>query len=211
MRTRSTRPRTERVNPNGEPIHSRRVHNGSNAVAAAVDFDPTSLIQGDPEIDFDQVGRLLSDTSKAYRKPGSAELEGVFDTILNTFSPSGELTKSEVKTPRKSNLDDIHPVRITRRIPLSELYSKFVFHNQYGIGHSDGVQYDFLYALAKELESDQVAGLLGAGPKGVQPLILRDGGVPTRAFLIGETEGSKYRLRLLLTRQEMKLPEGRTE
>ena len=52
--------------------------------------------------------------------------------------------------------------------------------------------------------------LLGAGPKGAAPLVLRDGGTPFRAFLYGEVEGSgkhaRYRLLLLLSDQELKRP-----
>jgi hypothetical protein len=52
--------------------------------------------------------------------------------------------------------------------------------------------------------------LLGAGPKGAGPVVLRDGGSPFRAFLYGEAEGSgekaRYRLLLLLSDQELKLP-----
>jgi hypothetical protein len=52
--------------------------------------------------------------------------------------------------------------------------------------------------------------LLGAGPKGAGPLVLRDGGMPFRAFLYGEAEGegdkARYRLLLLLSDQELKKP-----
>ena len=52
--------------------------------------------------------------------------------------------------------------------------------------------------------------LVGAGPKGVGPLVLRDGGTPFRAFLYGEVEGNgaqaRYRLLLLLSDQELKRP-----
>jgi len=52
--------------------------------------------------------------------------------------------------------------------------------------------------------------LVGAGPKGAGPLILRDGGQPFRGFIYGEAEGSgeqaRYRLLLLLSDMELKRP-----
>jgi hypothetical protein len=48
--------------------------------------------------------------------------------------------------------------------------------------------------------------LVGAGPKGAAPLVVRDRGNPYRAFLYGEADGEQYRLLLLLSDQEMKLP-----
>ena len=49
--------------------------------------------------------------------------------------------------------------------------------------------------------------MLGAGQKGNQPLVLREGGSPYRAFLHGETgKDGTYRLLVLLSNQELKLP-----
>ena len=53
--------------------------------------------------------------------------------------------------------------------------------------------------------------LLGAGPKGNQPLILRRGSVPYRGFLEGRIEGDKYCLLLHLSNLELKQPEGDKE
>ena len=64
--------------------------------------------------------------------------------------------------------------------------------------------------MAKRLHDKKEVALLGAGPKGNAPLILRDKGSPHRAFLFGELgkggESDKYRLLLLLSNQELKLP-----
>ena len=53
--------------------------------------------------------------------------------------------------------------------------------------------------------------LLGAGPKGNQPLILRRGSVPYRGFLEGRTQGDKYCLLLHLSNLELKPPETAQE
>ena len=46
--------------------------------------------------------------------------------------------------------------------------------------------------------------LVGAGPKGNQPLILTRGGQQYRGFLEGRTEGEKYCLILHLSNMELK-------
>jgi hypothetical protein len=46
--------------------------------------------------------------------------------------------------------------------------------------------------------------LLGAGPKGAQPLVLTRGGQQYRGFLEGRTQGSKYCLILHLSNMELK-------
>jgi hypothetical protein len=56
-------------------------------------------------------------------------------------------------------------------------------------------------------ERSEVA-LLGAGPKGNLPLVLREHGSAYRAFLYGEVDqAGRYKLLLLLSDQELKLPE----
>jgi hypothetical protein len=72
--------------------------------------------------------------------------------------------------------------------------------------HVNGLTYDFLYGMAKELEARDSLMLLGAGPKSNQPLILRRGGSPYRGFLEGRTDGDKYCLLLHFSNLELKAP-----
>ena len=74
--------------------------------------------------------------------------------------------------------------------------------------HVNGLTYDFLYEIAKELEAKQSLLLLGAGPKSNQPLILRRGAAAYRGFLEGRTRGSEYLLLLHLSNIELKAPEA---
>jgi hypothetical protein len=70
---------------------------------------------------------------------------------------------------------------------------------------------DFLYRIAEELDTGNVMVLLGAGSKGNQPLVIREKGSPYRGFLYGKIgqgeDNGKYKLLLLLSAQELKLPE----
>lgn len=202
-------PRTMKVTVHGEEVVSRTVHRGNVHVDVA-GLTAQALVEGDPEIDLANLGRILPETTRAYRRPGGLALEGNFQVIVTTFAADGTEKDRAVHTPRKANINETAPVRLGKRIPLPELFQRFVFHNQLHIGHEDGLQHDFLLALARRLEAAGEAAMLGAGAKGNQPLVLRNGGVPTRAFLVGDTDGERYRLRVLLTRQELKVPEART-
>jgi hypothetical protein len=46
--------------------------------------------------------------------------------------------------------------------------------------------------------------LVGAGAKGIGPLVMQTGGTPYRAFLEGRTQGDSYALILRLTNLELK-------
>ncbi len=209
LRPRLLRSRTVKVTALGEEVVSRTVHRG-NARVDAETVTAQALIEGDPEIDLENIGRILPETTRAYLRPGGTALEGNFQVIVTTYGPDGAERDRAVHTPRKANVNEPAPVRMGKRIPLAELFQRFVFHNQLHLGHEDGLQHEFLLAIARRLAAAGEAAMLGAGPRGNQPLVLRNGGTPTRAFLAGETDGDRYRLRVLLTRQELKVPEART-
>lgn len=207
-RGRSTTPKVVMVTADGQETTTRTVHRGNKALELDK-IDSKALIEGDPEIDFKHIGKFLPESSKAFRLPNSEQLEGSFQSFVTLLAPDGTIKDKSPFVPKKANINDTNPVKITKRMPLIEAFQKFVFNNHYCLGHEDGIQHDFLLALAKDLESKNEMALLGAGAKGNQPLVFRDSGTPTRAFLMGETDGDQYRLRLLLTRQELKMPESR--
>ena len=91
--------------------------------------------------------------------------------------------------------------------PKSEVYNKFVFANILQLFHVNGLTYDFLFAMAKELEEADSLLLVGAGPRSNQPLVFSRGGTQYRGFLEGRTQGEKYCLLLHLSNMELKSPE----
>lgn len=209
LRPRRLVTRTMKVTEHGEEVVSKSVHRG-NARVDVAGLTAQALVGGDPEIDLANLGRIIPESTRAYRRPGAEALEGNFQVIVTTYAADGTERDRALHTPRSANINEAIPVRLGKRIPVSELFRRFVFHNQLHVGHEDGLQHEFLLALARRLEAAGEAAMLGAGPKGNQPLVLQTGGVPTRAFLMGDTDGDRYRLRVLLTRQELKIPEGRT-
>jgi hypothetical protein len=77
--------------------------------------------------------------------------------------------------------------------------------------HVDGVTYDFLYAIAKELDEKDSVMLLGGGDGGKGPLVLQSNGSPYRGFLDGRVEGDTYVLLMHLSSMELKKPAAKTE
>lgn len=110
---------------------------------------------------------------------------------------------------RKRNLDELHPVKSGKRLPLVATLTGFVFKSSLQIVHEDGVTRDFLYNIAKDLHDKQEMVMVGAGPKGNLPLVVRDDGTPYRGFLYGtiSPDQENYQLLLLLSDQELKLPQ----
>jgi hypothetical protein len=208
LRGRSSGRKALKVTAGNQLVVSRTIHRGKSRVDPAT-IDSQALVAGDPELDLAHVGRIIPETHGAYCRPGSESLEGGFEVILTTYAPDGTAKDRSPYVPRRSNINDDLPVQIGKRLKLTELFQRFVFHGQFYLGHSDGLQYAFLHAIARDLHAAGEAALLGAGPKGNLPLVFTNGAIPTRAFLVGDTDGEKYRLRVLLSRQELRIPDAR--
>jgi|SRR4051812_39768678 len=183
--------------------------NGLNALRTPT---PAQLIEGDPELDLQTAGRLMRDASAVYLDTSSAQpaIATDFKEVEVVYTPDGQEKERRAAVFRTANVDTTAPLKIVRRMPVKDCLTRFVFRAMQQLVHTDGLTFDFLHGLAKSLHDSQQMALLGAGPKGAGPLVLRDGGAPFRAFLYGEAEGSgetaRYRLLLLLSDQELKLP-----
>ena len=87
-----------------------------------------------------------------------------------------------------------------------EAVRRFVFTRNYQIRHVDGLTFDFLFAMANELNSSGSLMLLGLGAQGKEPLILEQNGLPYRGFLEGRVKNEKYMLILHLSHLELLSP-----
>ena len=183
--------------------------NGQNPLASV---SSTQLIEGDPELDLQSAGRLMRDATAVYLDTSGAQpvIATEFKEVEVVYTPEGQEKERRARVFRTANVDTTAPLKIARRMPTRECLTRFVFRGMQQLVHTDGLTFDFLYGLAKSLQDSQSMAVVGAGPKGAGPLVLRDGGTPFRAFLYGETEGSgeqaRYRLLLLLSDQELKQP-----
>jgi len=72
--------------------------------------------------------------------------------------------------------------------------------------HVNGLTFDFLYAMAKELDKRQAFMLIRGGEKGDKPIVMNRGGKAYNAFLEGRVKGDAYCLILHLSNLELKRP-----
>ena len=165
------------------------------------------LISNDPEIDLEAVGLKIEhmqtvyldgDQSLLYAEPSFIEL------ILN---PDG--SEKERRTPVEvdMNVNGEVPVRFSGRlVPIKDAVRRFAFKRKVQLHHIDGLTFDFLYDIAKDLEAQNSLMVIGAGDKGALPLVFQVNGKPYRGFLEGKTKDKSYQLVLHLSEMELKKP-----
>ena len=164
-----------------------------------------ALIAGDPEVDMERFGLKVEGVKKVFITPGQKVAYGV---TLNehVYLPDG--TEKEVRPEQTTTANiatDGIPIRWTGKlIPREKAMRMFMFKKSYQIQHVNGLTYDFLFDMAKKLAEADSMMLVGGGSKGVEPLVMGNGGTPYRAFLEGRVDGDKYALILRLTNMELK-------
>jgi hypothetical protein len=190
-----------------------RVLNGINPNVNPAKLSAADLTGADPELCLAQAGRRLdTDLSVAYLDPGDSSPKpiGEFKELDVIYDATGQEKERRPHLVRVPNLNTIHPIKIVRRLPMAEALTQFVFRASYQLAHEDGLTHDFLFQIARDLHEKQELALLGAGAKGNQPLVVREGGSPFRAFLYGEVgaggQAAEYKLLVLLSDQELKKP-----
>ena len=93
-----------------------------------------------------------------------------------------------------------------RKFPIVDAVRRFVFRRSLQVVHVDGVTYDFLQGMAADLAKEKVLMFVGAGSKGLDPLVFQANGRPCRGFLEGRVDGERYQLLLHLSDMELKRP-----
>lgn len=166
------------------------------------------LVAGDPEIDMESVGSYLRDTSRVYINSDKQVVHSV---------TQAEIVRNPDGTEKLRRPKQVPPVNVTPEQPLpwsgkmiakKDAFNKFVMVSKLQILHINGLTYDFLFGIAKELEAKKSLLIVGGGPKANQPLILRRGSVPYRGFMEGRTQGEDYCLILHLSNMELKAPDA---
>ncbi len=166
-----------------------------------------ALLNGDPEIDFERDGMFLWDLSRVYINPKEQLVYRIRQEEV-VYNPDGTMRARREQRRLEANVDAEVPLTWTgKMIDKTEAVRKFVFATKLQIVHINGLTYDFLYQMVKELSDANSLMIVGAGPKGSDPLIFRSRSIPYRGFLEGRVDGDKYILLLHLSNLEMKLPE----
>ncbi len=166
-----------------------------------------AIADTDPEIDLESVGRYLRETSRVYVNSERQVVYGV-NQVEVVRNPDGS---EKLRRPKKLPVPNVSPDQPLlwsgKLLAKKDVFNKFVMVSKLQLVHINGLTYDFLFDIAKELEAKQSLLLLGAGPKSNLPLILRRGATAYRGFLEGRTRGNEYLLLLHLSNIELKAPE----
>ncbi len=164
-----------------------------------------ALISEDPEINLKLTGRFIKTSGRLYI---DAENKPVFRITKKEkiYAPDGTL--KEERDPKETvanTLNEQMPVKPSGKLfPKKEIYNKFVFAKKYQLRHVNGLTFDFLFEMAKELYEKDSLMLIGGGAKGLEPLVFQDGGRPFRAFLEGRIKDDTYQLIVHLSNLELK-------
>ncbi len=165
-----------------------------------------ALVSGDPEVDIERTGAFLRDTSRVYIDPDSRMVTAIAEWDL-VHSADGSLKERRPAQVAEPNVAGETPLRWSGKLlKKSEVWNRFVFAAKLQVVHINGLTYDFLFEMARELELKDSLLLVGGGAKANQPLIFHRGGTPYRGFLEGRTRGDSYCLLLHLSNLELKTP-----
>lgn len=164
-----------------------------------------ALIKEDPEVNMERFGMFLSDLSRVYvSKKGIVHLIAEVEVV---YKPDGTERERRPRKKLPQNMNAEFPLRWTGKfIKKEEAVHKFVFTNKKQLIHINGLTFDFLFDMAKELHVRDELLLVRGGEKGDQPLIMNRGGKPYNAFLEGRIKGDTYCLILHLSNMELKKP-----
>ena len=167
-----------------------------------------ALIEGDPEIDLEVVGRGVGRTDTVYLS-GDGEVLYASPTLVEVIlAPDGTERERRAPVDVEANVNDERPVAWTgRKMSKRDVVRRFLSSRSVQLRHVDGLTYDYLYEMARELAEEGVVVVLGAGPGGKKPLVFTLNGTPYRAFLEGRVDGSRYQLLLHLSNMELKRPQ----
>lgn len=164
-----------------------------------------AIIDGDPEIDMEVIGRRLKKTHKLYMRQ-TGDFAYCVNMLQVIYDPLGnEKERRELAKALSNITGDSYVQWSGRKFPKKDAIRRFVFSKKYQLRHVDGATFDYLYAMAKELDALGALMYMGSGAKGTEPLIITQGGEPYHGFLEGKVEGDKYLLILHLSNMEIKV------
>jgi hypothetical protein len=183
-----------------EGLHAALVATHGDDYAAA-------LVSGDPEVDVEKVGREIIPSAKVFLSSDGAVMHAVPTVVEVITDPDGTERERREPSNQPANITDALPVVWTgKTMAKRDAVRRFVFTRTLALRHTNGLSFDFLHAMAKELAESGEVVLVGAGKGGKLPLVLQDNGTPYRGFLEGRVDGDRFALLLHLSNMELKRP-----
>jgi len=163
------------------------------------------ILKNDVDLDIEYSGKFIGDIDRVLFNSKSEILYSppkIKEILYN--SKGDELKKQEPKEITPNVRDDTPPLKWTGKFyKRQEVLKKFVITKSIQLKHVDGLTYEFLYDMAKTLDTKQSMILLGGG-KGKDPLIFQTNGSPYRGFLDGKINKKQFQLILRLSNMELK-------
>ncbi len=167
------------------------------------------LVDADPEVDVEQIGQFITATDTVFLSSLGEILHAAPQVVEVLYDTGGKECDRRDPVDAPANVRDEMPVLWTgRKMPKTEMVRRFALKRTIQLQHLDGLTYDFLFEMARELDQEQVVVMIGGGSKGKDPLVFQTNGTPYRSFLEGRTEGEKYKLLLHLSNLELKRDSG---
>jgi hypothetical protein len=211
----SPRSRIRYIGPKGGASYTRKIlkstveHDYGTLLSQAKD-DPeklaSMLVKDDPEIDKELFGRFLWNVSRVYISQDEKVTYRIQQNEV-IYTPEGKFKERRQRHRDKANVDSDIPLTWSgKKINKIEAIRNYVFSSKLQIVHINGLTYDFLYGIAKQLAKLDCLMLLGGGKKGKSPLVFRRGSTSYRGFLEGRIKGKSYILLLHLSNAELKSP-----
>ncbi|MFT5584630.1 MAG: hypothetical protein ACI9VR_002215 [Cognaticolwellia sp.] len=195
-----------------EVVFRRYLSSGEKGLHSALqaklgDHYGQALVDGDPEIDLEKVGREIGSTNVVQLSASGEVLYAAPQVIEVLLGPDGEEKERRAPLDTPANVNDELPIRWTgREMARGQVVGRFLLSRSMQVQHVDGLSYDYLFAMAKLLDQADAMVLVGAGAKGRDPLVFQVNGSPYRGFLEGRVDGERYLLLLHLSNMELKRP-----
>jgi hypothetical protein len=170
-----------------------------------LDLLADAIEDGDPEIDVERFGAFLGQISRVYvTDEGIIHSVEEFEIVTN---PDGTVRERRERRKATPNINSDIPIRWSGKfIKKTDAIKRFVFINKQQLVHVNGLTFDFLYDIAKELHDRESLLLVRGGEKASEPIIMNRGGKPYNAFLEGRIKGDSYCLILHFSNLELKKP-----
>ncbi len=205
------KPTVKLVTNKGEEVQSLRVlkgaiNNSFEGMSKSIgegEAIAQAMITSDPEIDLNITGRFINGSSRVYIDQDLKPVSRITKKEI-VHNPDGSVKEERVPKELLANILSEIAVKPGKLFPKKDMYNKLVFAKKYQLHHINGLTFDFLFEMAKELHDKESLMMLGGGAKGNEPLVFQDGGKTYRAFLEGRVKDNTYVLLLHLSNLELK-------
>ena len=211
----SARNRVRYIGPKGGASYTRKVlkstiNHDYDSLLEQADNDNEKLaqllIESDIDVDKEVFGRFLWNVSRVYINQDEEVTYRIHQNEV-IYTPDGKFKERRQRKRAEANVDSDIPLSWTgKKIAKDEAIRSYVFSSKLQIVHINGLTYDFLYGMAKELSELDSLMLLGGGKSGKEPLVFRRGSTSYRGFLEGRIKDDGYILLLHLSNAELKSP-----